>query len=56
MTHLVLMWWFVAVGLGYSATYTLLGPFSSRSECNNIRQWVSDTGWGKSSPCWEVPR
>lgn len=50
-------WWFLLIlSSGYGLGATMVGPFSSREECEAMRQWREiPRSWPtrpRMSPCW----
>jgi len=50
-TAIVIAWWFMAWTSGYSG-YSVIGPFHSFHDCNQIRLVVGER---TASACWEGP-
>lgn len=56
---LLLAWWFMWLGFGYSGSAASVGPFQGEAGCNQMRAWVEsqitthrETGRRVVSWCW----
>lgn len=50
MKNILIAWYFAVTLTGYVGGATVIGPFETQDDCNNMRAWVSQRS--HVSWCW----
>lgn len=45
MSDVIVAWWFIVIIFGGPTTTTTIGPFSTNSQCEQMREWSEEIGY-----------